>query len=72
MHSLVSYAVNEQENEMDVAEIRAPTDEERNIYNQGWNDALERAAARLETANDETSRQCLITAIKAMAHHVYR
>jgi len=43
---------------------------ERNIYNRGWNDALERAAARLESANDETSIQCLIAAIRAMAHHV--
>jgi hypothetical protein len=33
-------------------------------FMHGWHAALERAARRLETANDETSRQCIAQAIR--------
>jgi hypothetical protein len=37
---------------------------EREWFMHGWRAALEMAARRLETANDETSRRCLAQAIR--------
>ena len=31
-----------------------------------WNAAIEQAAKRLETVNDETSRKCIVDAIRAL------
>lgn len=35
-------------------------------YIEGFNYALELAARRMETANDETSRMCIVEAVRKM------
>lgn len=45
-----------------------PIEDGNTIFNRGWNEALERAARRVETANDETKRTCISAAIRAMKH----
>ena len=42
------------------------SDGETEAYFEGFNSAIEMVARRLEAANDETSRLCLIEAIRAM------
>jgi hypothetical protein len=37
---------------------------EREWFMHGWTAALEMAARRLETANDETSKKCIAQAIR--------
>lgn len=40
--------------------------QQRAVRKRIWNEAIEAAAYRLETANDETSRKCLIDALRDM------
>jgi len=47
-------------------ELRRRTPEETKAWTDGYNYALKMAVYRLETANDETDRICLIEAIKEM------
>jgi hypothetical protein len=46
------------------------TPEAQRAYVQGFNAGLELAARRMESANDETSRQCLIEAVRKMTQTV--
>lgn len=52
--------------------LKKRTHEEAKAYFEGFNLAIEIAARRLETANDETTRMCLIQAIRAMRQEPFR
>lgn len=49
-------------------QLRQRTKGESRAYFEGFNLAIELAARRFETANDETSNICIIAAIRAMKH----
>jgi len=48
-------------------ELKPRTAEETSAWNEGFNFAVKLIVRRLETANDETDRLCLIEAIKRMS-----
>lgn len=49
-----------------IIHLKRRTHSEKKAYFEGFNFGLEMAARRLEGANDETSRICLIEAIRQL------
>jgi hypothetical protein len=50
--------------------LQRRTPEATKAYFEGFNAALELAVKRMETANDETSRSCIIQAIRDMKQSI--